>query len=54
MRKRALAVALLLSLMGCAAQDSPRISAERRDACALSYGPGTAGLALCLRGIYEP
>ena len=51
---RCLAVGALVFLIGCTAPDSPDPTAERRDACARSYGPGTAGLALCLRGVYEP
>ena len=51
---RCLVVGALVFLIGCSAAEKPDSAAERRDACALSYGPGTAGLSLCLRGIYEP
>ena len=53
---RYLVLGALLFLVGCAAPGTPEptAEAERRDACARSYGPGTAGLALCLRGVYEP
>jgi len=51
---RCLVVGALVFLFGCTAPGNPEATAEHRDACARSYGPGTAGHALCLRGIYEP
>ena len=51
---RCLVIGGLLVLLGCTAAGNPQPTAERRDACARSYGPGTAGLAHCLRGVYEP
>ena len=54
MTRRILAATILLFLLGCESAGGPGPTAERRDACANSYGPGTAGLALCLKGVYEP
>ena len=45
--------AALLSLAGCAGESKTRSStAAVKDACAASYGPGTRGFDLCLRGNY--
>ena len=48
-----LPLAFVLSLAACAGDRGPSETAAVRDACAASYGPGTRGFDLCLRGNYS-
>ncbi len=49
---RTLPLAVVLALAACAGDRGPSNTAEVKDACAASYGPGTRGFDLCLRGNY--
>ena len=51
---RALLLALALGLGACADGQTTSAEQSRRDLCAATYGPGTQGYPLCLRGQLDP
>ena len=51
---KAMLLALALALGACANGQTTTAEESRRDLCAATYGPGTQGYPLCLRGQLDP